>query len=224
MPATAIRLSQDTIDILKNFATINNSLKFKAGSELRTINNTGSVAASAQIQEVIPQDFAIYELPKFLSVLNLPNMKDAELVFEDDKKVQIRSEKSVINYFFTEQTFVTHPDKVLNLPSVELNVELSDSVLDSFRRAASALGHTLMTLRVVDNNAFIIATTPNNDTSNDYSDDLGTVQADNAEYNLKVQNVNLIPGDYQLEISAAGVTKFQHKTRDIVYFIGLEKQ
>ena len=221
-----VKLSKNTLEILKMMATINGSMAFKAGNKLRTISpGGGAIFAEAEITEEFPIPFNIYELGKFLGVLNLATMKDATLLFEDDKKVVIKGAgSSKINYFFTAESFVTAPDKEIKLPSVELDVTLSEETIDGFMRAASALGHKIMALVVRSGNAFLVATNPDQgDASNDYEVDLGPVEeAPDASYKLKIENVKLLPGAYRVQVCARGMVAFLNEERKLKVFVGLE--
>lgn len=224
MTKQVIKLSKDTLEIIKNASTINNSMRFSVGNSIKTINAAGNVIMEATIDETLPVEFSIYELNKFLSVLNLPNMKDAELVFEDDKKVTIQSGKSKIQYYFTDASFTTHPNKDINLPSVDLETEVEADTLEGFTKAASALGHKILAFRVQTGKALLVATTPDIDTSNDYVYELGDTTAADGEYKLKIENLKIIPGDYTIQICAKGLMKLVHKTRPLTFFLGLERQ
>ena len=223
MAKEVIKLSKDSLEIIKNASLINNSLKFTATNEIKTIAASGAIIMEATLAEVFPKEFSVYELNKFLSVLNLATMKDAELVFEDDKLVTIQSGKSKINYYFTSQQFVQHPNKAIKLPSVELETEIDAETLEGFTKAASALGHKMMIFRVSAKKSYLVATTPELDTSNDYVFELGDVDTVDGDYKLKIENLKLIPGDYEVQISAKGLAAFKHKTRPIMFYMGLER-
>jgi hypothetical protein len=66
-----MNLSNDTLNVLKNFATINPNVVFKPGQKLKTISESKTILASATIVEDFPQEFGVYDLNEFLSVLNL---------------------------------------------------------------------------------------------------------------------------------------------------------
>lgn len=221
-----VKLSKETLEALKLFSTINGSMAFKAGSKLRTLSpGGGSIFAEVEIPETFPINFNIYELSKFLGVLNLSTMKDAVLEFVDDKKVVIKGAGNTkINYHFTSDSFVTAPDRELVLPSVELDVTLTSDTVDGFMRAASALGHKIMAFAVRGGNAFLVATSPDQgDSSNDYEVDLGPVDgAADAQYKLKIENVKLLPGDYRVQVCSRGLVGFVNNERKLKIFVGLE--
>ena len=66
-----MKLSDKTINLLKNFSTINQSILFKHGSKLRTISVMKNILAEATITEELPQDFGIYDLGQFLNGMSL---------------------------------------------------------------------------------------------------------------------------------------------------------
>lgn len=231
MAIAQVILSKDTLEVLRNISSINNSLKFKPGNVIKTMSPCQSILMEATIAEVLPIEFSIYELSKLLNVLGLPTLQGASLDFDDDKKVVINGGASKVSYFFTDQSFVTHPDKTVALPSIDLNVVLTATVLDGFAKAASALQHKIMALKVEGGKAFLVATTPENDTANEYTVELGDALAGEASdtvapdglYKLKVDNLKIIPGDYRFEVCSKGIIKVSHQTREITYYLGLER-
>ena len=66
-----MNLSEKTFNLLKNFSTINQSILFKKGNTLRTMSVMKNILAEADIEENIPQDFAIYDLVRFLNGISL---------------------------------------------------------------------------------------------------------------------------------------------------------
>ena len=57
-----MKLSDQTLNILKNFAGINNSILVKQGKQLRTMSVAKNILGEAQIEEEFPRDIAIYDL------------------------------------------------------------------------------------------------------------------------------------------------------------------
>ena len=56
-----MKLSKTTLELLKNFATINTNLLVKSGSSLSTVSASKSILAKGTIEESFPQEFAIYD-------------------------------------------------------------------------------------------------------------------------------------------------------------------
>ncbi|BAU40087.1 hypothetical protein [Ralstonia phage RSP15] len=223
--ATSVKLSKETIEVLKVISNINNSLRFESGSELKTMSNDQTIVMEATVAETFPQTFSIYDLSQFLSVLALPNMQDAELVFDGDKKVLIKSGKSKIDYYFTEASFVTYPaGKKIILPSVDLAFEITQEYLTTLSKGAATLGHKLVEFRAEEGKVYMIATTPDLDTSNNMVIELGDTDAEDGKYIVSLDRFKLLPGDYKVEICAAGMLKMEHVSRPVTTFIGLEAQ
>ena len=56
-----MKLSEKTVNLLKNFASINQSILFKRGDSLRTMSVMKNILAEAQIPEDFPRQFGIYD-------------------------------------------------------------------------------------------------------------------------------------------------------------------
>lgn len=222
-----VKLSSETLNILKIAASINKSLAFNEGNEIKTVSASGNVIMEAVVTETFPKDFAVYELNKLLGVLALPAFKDAELVFEDDDDTHmvIKAGSSKIKYYFTPEDFVKHPGKSITLPKVDVEFMLSKDVLEAFEKAAAALGHKAMKVKVSEKNLYLIATSAEIDTSNDYIVDMGENTAEDFDASIKLENLKLVPGDFSVQLlkkGDRGISKFTHLTRKITTFVGLE--
>lgn len=228
MSVKTLKLTAETLQILKVMQSINNSMAFKAGNELKTISASGTVIMETVVSETIPVDFNIYELNKFLSVLTLPGMKDsAELQFNDgDNFLTIVAGSAKIKYFFSPEEFVKHPGKQIKLPKVDVTATITKETLESFEKAASVLGHKVIQFKVEDKQLSLIATDKSVDTSNDYVVEMGTIDAEDFVADIKLDNLRLVPGDYVvqlLKLADRGISRWEHTARKIVSFIGLEK-
>ena len=66
-----MKLSEQTVSILKNFSTINQNLVIKEGSEISTMSAMKNIVSKAKVEETFPVEFAIYDLNEFLSAMSL---------------------------------------------------------------------------------------------------------------------------------------------------------
>ena len=133
-----MKLTKETLAILKNFATIQPNLMFKAGSELKTIAEAKNIVAKATITEQIPQDFGIYDVNDFLSSLSLFN--DPTYNFSaDGKSVNLDEGKSSLTYFFSDEASLTFPQKDVAMPPIDASFVLTDATLSALKRATSLL-------------------------------------------------------------------------------------
>ena len=88
-----MKLSDNTLTILKNFASINNSILVKEGNRLRTISVAKNILAEAEITEEFPRDFAVYDLNQFLNGLSLH--QDPDLDFTEQSYLSIKEGKRI---------------------------------------------------------------------------------------------------------------------------------
>lgn len=226
--SSTVKVSADTLDILKVVQKINNSLKFTEGNMIRSARVNGSVLFEAEIQESFPQDFSIYEMNKFLSVLSLTDFKDStELVFDNDSHLVVKAGSTKVKYFFAAESFTAHPGKTITLPKVDIEFDVTQETLASFIRAADALGHKTLMIRVVDGVLSLVATTPSTDSSNDYEVQLmeDVDMQDTYEAVIARDNFILYPGDYTVQViktPTKGLAYFDHMTRKIKTYIALE--
>lgn len=63
-----MQVSNETIEVLKNFAGINPNIVISPGQKLKTISEAKNIMAEADITEDFPLEFGIYDLHEFLSV------------------------------------------------------------------------------------------------------------------------------------------------------------
>ena len=219
-----MKLSDSTLSLLKNFSTINQSILFKQGTKLRTISVMKNILAEATVSEEIPKDFGIYDLGQFLNGLSLHN--SPELDFQEDNHVVIKEGRSRSKYFFADpQVIVTPPEKEMTLPSEDVSFELSTDQLDKLLKAAAI--YQLPDLAVVGGNGVvkIVVRDKKNDTSNDFAITVGETSnyfCKNFSFNFKVENIKILPGNYEVVVSQKLLSRFKSKNQDLTYFIALE--
>ena len=215
-----MKLSDSTLSLLKNFSTINQSILFKQGTKLRTISVMKNILADATITEELPKDFGIYDLSQFLNGLSLHNNPDLD--FQEDNYVVIKEGRSRSKYFFADpQVIVTPPEREMNLPSEDVSFDLSTDQLDKLLKAAAI--YQLPDLAVVGANGVvkIVVRDKKNDTSNDFAITVGETDKQ-FSFNFKVENIKILPGNYEVVVSSKLLSRFRSKNQDLTYFIALE--
>ena len=215
-----MKLSDSTLSLLKNFSTINQSILFKKGSQLRTISVMKNILAEATISEELPQDFGIYDLGQFLNGLGLHHSPDLD--FANEGHVVIKEGKMRSKYFFADpNVIVTPPEKPIELPSEDVSFELSTDQLDKLLKAAAI--YQLPDLAVVGESGVVkvLVRDKKNDTSNDFSIIVGDTDA-TFSFNFKVENIKILPGTYEVVVSQKLLSRFTSKNHDLTYYIALE--
>jgi hypothetical protein len=215
-----MKLSDKTLTLLKNFSSINQSILFKEGNSLRTISVMKNILAEATIEEELPKDFGIYDLNQFLNGLNLH--QNAELDFQNDGYVVIKEGKSRSKYFFADpNVIVTPPEKDIALPSEDVCFLLDTKELDKLLKAAAV--YQLPDLSVVGEAGVVklVVRDKKNDTSNDFSVVVGETD-EVFTFNFKVENIKILPGNYEVVISSKLLSRFKNTGFNVTYHIALE--
>ena len=215
-----MKLSDNTLSVLKNFSSINQSILFKKGSKLRTISVMKNILAEATISEEFVRDFGVYDLNQFLNGMSLH--QSPELDFQNEGYVVIREGKMRSKYFFADpQVIVTPPDKEITLPSEDVCFEVSTDQLDKLLKAAAV--YQLPDLSAVGENGVVklVVRDKKNDTSNDFAIVVGETSAE-FSFNFKVENIKVLPGTYEVVVSQKLLSRFTSTSHDLTYYIALE--
>lgn len=218
---STVALSQTTLNILKNFATINNGIIIKKGNTLRTISNAENILAAANVEESFPQTFAIYDLNQFLAGLSL--FDNPSLVFDNSDYVTIKDGRSRVKYYFSdpEITLKTAPDKTVKYPGSDIQFTLSASDIAAIQKATGI--YKLPDLNISSDEEIVLSVRDNeNGTSNTYDIIVpGTFEGSHS-FDLKVENIRLLQGDYQVGVSRHYISEWKHLNLDLTYYIALE--
>lgn len=215
-----MKLSDNTLTILKNFAGINNSILVKKGNRLRTISVAKNILAEAQISEIFPRDFAIYDLNQFLNGISLH--QDPDLDFSEESYLSIREGRRRVKYFFADpNVIVSPPDKEITFPSEDICFQLEGSSLEKLVKAASV--YQLPDMSAIGGSGVVrlVVRDKKNDTSNEYSIVVGETDEEFV-LNFKVENIRIIPGNYDVVISKKLLSHFTNTKYNLSYWIALE--
>jgi len=218
----AMKLSESTLLLLKNFKDINQSILFKKGNKLRTISVMKNILAEATISEEIPRDFGIYDLSQFLNGLELHKPCVPNLDFANEGYVVIKEGKMRSKYFFADpNVIITPPDKAIDLPTEDVSFELRTEQLDKLLKAAAI--YQLPDLAVIGEGGVvkIVVRDKKNDTSNDFAVVVGETDKE-FSFNFKVENIKILPGTYNVIVSQKLLSRFVSKNQDLTYYIALE--
>ena len=220
-----MKLSNETLSVLKNFATINQGIMFKRGSKLRTISSLKSILAEVTIKEDIPSEFGVYDLNNFLSVVSLH--KDDPSFDFDEKHVVIVGNKgrSKIKYRFCEPTMINlPPDKQVTMPDPEITFDFTSEDFDWVMKAASVLSSPQVAIESDGKTVNIVTLDLANDSAHTDSLELD-VNPTGDKYRMvfKTENISkVLPGFYEVKISSKGIAHFKHKNVDLQYWISTE--
>jgi len=219
-----MKLSNETISILKNFGAINQGIFFKKGKTLKTVSSHKNILVQANINEEVPADFGVYDLNNFLSVISLSS--DPTFEFEDKNVVIVGNKgRSKTKYRFCEPTMiVTPPEKELSMPDPDITIELSLDDFADVMRTAAVLSSPQIAVES-DGSKVSLATL---DTANDsaHTNTLEIGSGDGKVYKMifKTENLSkILSGSYTVNISSKGIAHFKNKNVDLQYWITTEQ-
>lgn len=218
-----ISFSSETLELLKNFATINSNILIEPGNVIRTISPFKNIVAEATIDEKFEHEVGIWDLNQFLGVISL--FDKPQLSFEE-KVVEINSDKSAIRYFYSPASLLTTTNKKINMPSGVIEFHLDESVLQEIQKAASVLQvPDLKISKASDTELALTVLDRKNDTSNTFTRGASfsdTNSKSDFEFYFKIENLKLIPGSYQITMTEKVVAQFEHDSKKLKYWVALE--
>jgi hypothetical protein len=213
-----MKLTAETLAILKNYATINQNIQFKQGQTLSTISPQKNILTSAEISEDIPRTFAIYDLNRLLGALSY---------FEKVPDLTLNETQMVINgetkYTYGDPAMlVLPPEKKLDFPDPEINFKMSKDAYDACIKMAQILSLPELVVHGDGSKIFLVATDTNNTSTDEHRREVGTTDKD-FQMVFKIENMKLLSGGYQVGISSKGIAHFAHEHSKLQYWIATEQ-
>ena len=220
-----MKLSDHTIEVLKNFATINQNLVIKEGSTLSTMSAMKNIVAKADVEESFDKEVAIYDLNEFLASISLftspiLDFKEGFVTIQEEN-----SPKNSLKYFYSDPSVVTSPSKTITMPSKEVSFTLNGENLNKLKRAAGVIQAPDLVLEKKDADVFLTVKDKKNDTANTFSVDVDTTtEGRNFKFYYKVENLKVMEGNYDVEISSKNISHLKSTNKDVEYWVALEPE
>jgi hypothetical protein len=216
-----VKLSKNTFDILKNFASINSNLLVKTGNVIKTLSPMKNIMATATVTEDFDTEFGIWDLNKFLGTITL--FDNPELCFSEKYVTIAGKGNASVKYHYSDPSLLMTATQNLNMPEPVVEFELTQKMFSELQKAASVLQVPDICVRSNNDTLELVVLDKNDKGSNSYSIEIG----DNTENNeftfyFKVENLKILPGDYTVKITEKIVSEFCHKTVDLQYWIAME--
>ena len=137
-----MKLTNNTISILQNFASINDSIKLVPGKTQKTMSVMKNILCVAELDMNLDLEDSIclYSLSKFLKLVKLLPAPTLEVV--GTHSIIIRGcDDSTLTYRLTDESIiVSPPKKTLELPSEEVHFTLSEREVSNCVKVAAGLG------------------------------------------------------------------------------------
>ena len=218
-----MKLSKNTLNMLKNFSDINMSIEIKKGNILRTVSVQKNILAQAELEEDFPQDFAIYELNRFLGAVSL--FDDPEFTF-NGKSTNIGTARHSVDYVYCDPSMiVTPPENNITFPDPEVKFVLSQDALSQIMKASNVLGTPEIAVEGGPHPNDVIrlkALDVNNDSTDTFKVVLDERSDNEFRFVFKTENMKMLPGNYDVEISSKGISHFTMQGLKLEYWIATE--
>ena len=219
-----MKLSNETLSILKNFGAINQGIFFKKGKTLKTVSSHKNILVQANINEEVPADFGVYDLNNFLSVISLSS--DPTFEFEDKNVVIVGNKgRSKTKYRFCEPSMiVTPPEKELSMPDPEITIDFSTEDFGDIMRTAAVLSSPQIAVESNGSKVSLITLDTANDSAHTNTLEIGSGDGKVYRMIFKTENLSkILPGSYTVNISSKGIAHFKNKDVDLQYWITTEQ-
>jgi hypothetical protein len=216
-----MKITTNTLNVLKSFTQINPSIMINSGNSIKTISPQKTIMGLAEVDDTFEQSFAIYDLNQFLSAVSL--FDNPDYIFED-KSVTIANGKSSVEYYFADSNMVMQvPEKEIVLPDVVVEFDLPESILKPTMQAANVFQAPNWCVIGDGKNIFLEVKDVKTPTSNKYRTSVGETDS---EFDLvfKVDNLRIMSLDYNVKISSKNISQFVSEKGKVKYYIATESR
>ena len=217
-----MKLSDQTLEVLKNFSDINTNILVKPGSELSTISTMKNILAKATITESFDKQFAVYDLSELLGIVSAFDEPDLDMTNEKYMTVNSEGSKSKAKYYYSDESVVTSPQKDVVMPDADVNFQLKDEILSKLLKMAAIMKLPDLSLVGKKGQDVILKVHDKKNSANSYEEFVGTEATADFTFNFKIENLKIIPGDYDVAVSSKSISHFKNKVKPIEYWIALE--
>ena len=213
-----MQVSKETIDILKNFATINSNILIRKGKTLSTMSTAKNIFAKADVAENFPVDVPIYDLNSLLALLTF--MENQEVDF-GESSLTISKNNGKFEYFYSAlNVIVAAPEKTPELDN-KFEFKLSSDDVTMITKAAAITSAPRISISNNDGTVTITVGDKKNATANSFKKTIGTSDVE-FDCHMAVENFKITPGSYTVSISSKKAFLFKNDNTSLTYLIAME--
>lgn len=217
-----MKLSRETIAVLKNFSSINSNLLITPGTELNTVNAQKTIVGYAKVTEEFPVQFGIYDLSEFLGACALFETPP-ELKFEE-KFVRLEGAASSVKFFFADPSVLIYRNKKIAFPGEDVEFTIKEQDFQRIMRASTTLrAYDVAFTSDGSGTVSVLVADKKNDTSNAFVLDLGEASSKMpfTAY-MRTENMKMIPTEYRVALHRKRVSRFSSADGKLEYYVALE--
>lgn len=212
-----MKISPKTLSVLKNFAGINPSIIVKPGNVVKTLSGGKTVLARAIVPDKFEKQFAIYNMSQFIACISMFTNPDLEF---GETSVRVSDTNKSFTYHYADPSIiVSPPEKDITIPSEDARFRMTNADFSNVAKALGILGVPEVAVVGDGEKIMLQAVDSKTSSSNFYSVDVGeTDKVFRAIF--KSENLKMIPDDYEVVLSSAGISKFSGS--EATYFVAIE--
>lgn len=214
-----MKISNDTLSVLKNFAAVNTNLLVRQGNTLSTISTGKNIFARATVAETFDREFAIYDLNSLLGLLTL--MEDTEVSFGDES-ITVSKDRSLFEYYYADpEIIVGAPDKQIEVDDF-FSFDLSADDLSMIQKAAGITAAPMLSIVGDGTKVTLTVGDPATPKSNSFKQVI-TETDKTFKAHLQIENLKVLPGSYRVTLSEKKFMHLVNTSTDVKYWLALHQ-
>lgn len=216
-----MKLSESTLSVLKNFSTINSGVVLQKGKSQKTISPDKSILVEAELEDDIPVQFGIYDLPQFLG--NVTTLQNPDLSFQDNHVVMNDGQFRLTYYSCSPNLISVPPDKKLEMKNVDVAFGLSSAVIHKLLML-SRMNNFLMVSVIGKDGKLSLRAHADADTSNDVAIEMSDYSGEDFTAKFKTEHIKMVPDDYNVKIAFNAFATFENQKGTLKYYVALQSK
>lgn len=213
-----MKISKETLDVLKNYASINTNILVREGNTLATISTGKNIFSRTTVKETFDREFAIYDLNSLLALLTL--MEDTDVEFGDES-ITISKDRSEFEYYYADPSIiVSAPDKTIEVDN-HYTFSLTSAEVGMIMKAASVVAAPMLSVVSKGGTVTLSVGDPATPRSNSFRHVIGESDKE-FDCRLAIENFKIIPGEYSVTLSTKKFMHLTNKATDLQYWLALE--
>lgn len=217
-----MKISPNTMSMLKSFSSINTGIVFKKGNVLKIQSPEETIHIEVGVPEDFPKDFGIYDLSNFLG--NISSLNVPELTFVDGENYVLLSdsEKTEFKYGLTDiaSDAISYPKEDRAMTDPEVTFQMSEASLTKVTKFCNINGFLNISFVGKGNKILAKASDKNNKNSNVATIEiLNDYKGPDFEMDFKAGLLKMLPMDYTVSLKLDSFALFENTEKQYKYFV-----
>ena len=221
-----MKISQTTMDVLKNFAVVQESLLVREPQCIVTMSTAKNIVALFDTEETFPE-FGIWDLQQFLGAISLFDLADTEFDFQK-KWVNIRCGTNSIRYTYTNVNHVTNSEHIKPsrrykaFDEFNCHFKLCEGDITKLKKASTIMfgnnDATNINIHSDGEKGYVKLDVGDDIMSNTFKTEVEEIEG-KCDINIHVGNLVLLRGGYEVDVLDKKLVRFKHETLPLMYFV-----